>query len=87
MVILKILQKQLTETYKDQYRDKPLSIDSLIEALRTFKFGSLPKMNWQPMFRRTQLTDQLQQLAGIQANTEIISHQKMTAIYRKVKKG
>lgn len=87
MVILKILQKQLSETYEDIYRKNPLSMDSLIEALRDFKFGSLPKMNWQPMFRRTELTDQLQELAGIQANTEIISHQKMTAIYRKVKKG
>ena len=87
MVILKILQKQLSEAYEDKYRENPLSIDALIETLRNFKFGSLPKLNWQPMFRRTQLTDQLQELAGIQANTEIISHQRMAAIYRKVKKG
>lgn len=44
-------------------------------------------MNWQPMYRRTALTDQLQQHAGIQANTEIITHRTMTVIYRKVKKG
>ena len=86
MVVLKILQKQLSEAYAEKYREHPLSIDSLINALRDFRFGTLPRMNWQPMFQRTELTDQLQELAGIQANTEIISHQKMMAIYRKVKK-
>lgn len=87
MVILKILQKQVSEVYADMYRKNPLTIDSIIEALRDFRFGTLPKMNWQPMFRRTELTDQLQELAGIQVNTEIISHQWMKAAYRKVKKG
>lgn len=87
MVMLKILQKQLSEAYGETYRENPLTVDALIEALRDFRFGTLPKMNWQPMYRRTQLTDQLQELAGIQANTEIISHQRMAAIYRKVKKG
>ncbi len=86
MVILKILQKQLSEAYAEKYREHPLSIDSLINALRDFRFGTLPRMNWQPMFQRTELTDRLQELAGIQANTEIISHQKMMAMYRKVKK-
>lgn len=86
MVMLKILQKKLSETYAEKYLEQPLTIDSLIETLRNFRFGTLPAMNYQPMFRRTDLTDQLQELAGIQVDTEIISHQKMMAMYRKVKK-
>lgn len=86
MVILKILQKQLTEAYPETYKENPLSIDELIGTLRNFCFGTLPKRYWQPMYRRTRLTDQMQELAGIQVNTQIISHQKMMAAYRKVKK-
>lgn len=39
------------------------------------------------MFWRTDLNDQLQEMAGIQDDTEIISHQEMMAMYRKVKKS
>ena len=87
MVMLKILQKKLSEAYAEMYREHPLTIDSIIETLRGFRFGTLPAMNYQPMFRRTDLTDQLQEMAGIQADTEIITHQKMMAMYRKVKKS
>ncbi len=87
MVMLKILQKKLSKAYAEKYREHPLSIDSLIDALRSFRFGTLPAMNYQPMFRRTDLTDQLQELAGIQVDTEIITHQKMMAMYRKVNKS
>ena len=87
MVMLKILQKKLSEAHADKYRENPLTIDSIIDTLRAFRFGTLPAMNYQPMFRRTELTDQMQELAGIQADTEIISHQKMMAMYRKVKKS
>ena len=87
MVMLKILQKKLSEAYAEKYREHPITIDSIIDTLRGFRFGTLPAMNYQPMFRRTELTDQLQELAGIQADTEIITHQKMMAMYRKVKKS
>ena len=65
----------------------PLTIDSIIETLRGFKFGTLPAMNYQPMFRRTDLTGQLLEIAAIRVDTEIITHQKMMAMYRKVKKS
>lgn len=87
MVILKILQRQLTEANKELNADVQLSIDLLIETLRDFKFGCLPRGNYQPMFNRNQLTDQLQDLAGINANMEIINPQKMRAMYKKVNKG
>lgn len=87
MVILKILQKQITVANKEYYMKKPLTIDSLVAALRDFKFGKLPNGNFQPMFNRTALTDQLQKLIGINANTQIISSQKMSALHRKVNKS
>lgn len=87
MVILKILQRQLTEADKELYADSPLSIDQLIDTLRDFKFGCLPRGNYQPMFNRSRLTDQLQDLAGINANMEIISSPKMRAMYKKVNKS
>lgn len=87
MVILKILQKQITVANKEYYMKKPLTIDSLVAALRDFKFGNLPNGNFQPMFNRTALTDQLQKLIGINANTQIISSQKMSALHRKVNKS
>lgn len=87
MVILKILQRQITEANPEAYAEQPLTIDSLIGTLRGFKFGTLPGANYQPMFTRTALTDQLQELAGINANTQIISSKKMKAIHRKVNKS
>lgn len=87
MVVLKLLQKQISDTYRDEYRDNQLSIDMLIDTLRGFKFGKLPKYNYTPMFKRTGLTDQLQALAKIETNNEIISAQKMRDLYKKVKKG
>lgn len=87
MVVLKLLQKQIVQTYPDAYRDNPLAIDSLIDALRSIKFGKLPKHHYQPMFTRTQLTDQLQALANIDVNKEIISAQKMRGFYKMVNKS
>lgn len=87
MVILKILQRQIMEATPETYANTPLTIDALIGTLRDFKFGTLPGANYQPMFTRTLLTDQLQALVGINANTQIISSQKMRAIHRKVNKG
>lgn len=87
MVILKILQRQVSEANREAYAEEPLTMDSLIGTLRDFKFGTLPGANYQPMFTRTSLTDQLQQLAGVNANTQIISSQKMKTIHRQVNKG
>ena len=87
MVVLKILQKQLTEVNREVYtRDNPLQIDRLIAALREIKFGELPGKNYKPMFRRDELKDQLQSLAGIEITRQIISTAKMRANYRKVNK-
>lgn len=87
MVILKILQRQITEANQGTYAKDPLTMDALIGTLRDYKFGTLPGANYQPMFIRTTLTDQLQELVGINANTQIISSQKMKTMYRKVNKG
>lgn len=87
MVILKILQTKTIRTNEEYYREEPLSIDALIGTLRSFKFGTLPRGNYQPMFTRTTLTDQLQAQAGVNANAEIISPQKMRALYKKVNKS
>jgi len=40
-----------------------------------------------PMFQRTSLTDQLQELAGVEVNKQIITKAAMNAFYRKVNKG
>lgn len=87
MVLLKILQQQVSAANTEAYKDNPLSIDELIHTLQSFMFGKLPGNNYIPMFERTTLTDQLQRLNSIEANGQIIKSQKMNAIYRNVKKG
>ena len=84
MVIVKILQRQLIEANPGAYRDQPLTIDSLVETLQNLRFGAIPGNNYIPMFTRTELTDQLQQLVGLQLDNEIISSRAMTAAYRHV---
>lgn len=86
MVLLKILQQQVSAANTEAYKDNPLSIDELIHTLQSFMFGKLPGNNYIPMFERTTLTDQLQRLNSIEANGQIIKSQKMNAIYRNVKK-
>ncbi len=85
MVILKILQRQLTGANPECYKTEPLSIDSLISALRDIRFAHLPGSGYLPMFNRTDLTDQLQDLAGVNISTQIIPTRTMTANYRNVK--
>lgn len=84
MVILKILQKKLTDANKEEYAVQPLSIDSLVDGLRGFKFGTLPRGHYQPMFKRTRLTDQLQSLADINLNSQLVTGQKMRKAWKKV---
>lgn len=85
MVILKILQRQLTEANHQSYAYEPLPIDRLISTLREIRFAHLEGHGYLPMFTRSDLTDQLQVLAGVSINTQIIPTRKMTANYRNVK--
>ena len=87
MVIVKTLQRQVQEAYPEAYKENPLTIDSLIDTLKGFRFGLLPQKRYQPMFERTDLTDQLQQMAGINLNGRVISDAKMRAAYKKVNRG
>jgi transposase len=85
MTILKIMQKQLNDKYKESYSEEPLSIDSLISSLQTYRFANLQNRGYAPMYTRTVLTDQLQELAGVEVNNQIITPKAMRAAYRKVK--
>lgn len=85
MVILKMLQRQLTDANADYYRDKPLAIDSLIATLRDLRYYHIPGSGYLPAYNRTDLTDQLQTLVGVNISTQIIPTRTMTANYRNVK--
>lgn len=86
MVILKILQRQITYTYPQQYKDEPLSIDRLIKTLRDMRFAHIEGAGYLPMFTRTALTDQMQKIAGVNISTQIITTREMNANYCHVKK-
>lgn len=85
MVILKILQRQITEANHEEYKAEPLSIDRLIRTLRDIRFGHIDGHGYLPMFTRTNLTDQLQKLAGVNISTQIVTTRAMNANYRYVK--
>lgn len=85
MVILKILQRQIVEANPESYKKEPLTIDSLIDTLRDIRFAQVEGHGYLPMFTRTALTDQLQDLAGVSINTQIIPTRTMNANYRNVK--
>ena len=77
MVVLKIVQKQL---------DMPdVSIDTLIRTLREIRFDYFRGVGYRPLFKRNELTDKLQELAGIQIDTELVPLSVMKKICRKVK--
>lgn len=82
MTILKILQKELNDTY-DEYRAEPLTIDSLVYTLRDIHFMDQKRRGFSPAFERTPLTDRLQEHANIQVDTEIITLRNMRAAYHK----
>ena len=84
MVIVKILQRQLIEANPEAYREQPLTIDSLIETLQNLRFGLLPRNNYTPMYQPSELTSQLQNLVGVEVDTQIISSSKMNKAYRHV---
>ena len=87
LLLLKLLQKQITETFPDTYKKNPLSIDYLVETIQNLRFGQVQGAGYMPMFTRTSLTDHLQQLAGVEVNKQIITKAKMNAIYRKINKS
>lgn len=86
MVILKILQRQIIEANPESYSKEPLPIDRLIDTLRGIHFAHIEGHGYIPTFTRTELTDQLQEFAGVSINTEIITTRKMNTNYRNVKK-
>ncbi len=85
MVILKMLQRRLTEANPDYYKDKNLPIDTLVNTLRDIRFAHFEGHGYVPMFNRTDLTDQLQLLCAVNITTQIIPTRTMAANYRNVK--
>lgn len=85
MVLLKMLQQQITEAYPEQYKNEPLSIDQLINTLRDMRFAHIEGAGYLPMFSRNDLNDQLQQLCSVTISTQIIPTRTMNANYRCVK--
>lgn len=86
MVILKIMQKQINEANPKEYKNTPLSIDNLIQTLQNFTFRDQMKHGYSPCYQRTPLTDQLQRLANVTFNTQIITPAKMQAAYKTLNK-
>ena len=81
LLLLKLLQKQLTDSFPEAYKEHPLTVDQLIDTLQNLRFGQIQGLGYVPMFQRTSLTDQLQELA------QIITKAAMNAFYQKVNKG
>lgn len=72
MTILKILQKQLDM--------KQVSIDRLITTLREYNFNYISGVGYTPLFQRDEVTDRLQELAGIKLDYEIVTKREMGRI-------
>lgn len=85
MTILKIIQKQTSDANSCYDKENPLTIDSLVDTIRNFRFADQFGRGFTPMFKRTDLSDQLQAYAGIKLNTQIITPSKMRAAYKSVK--
>lgn len=79
MVILKMLQTQL---------DLPeLSIDKLICTLRSIEFDYFPTIGYKPLFERNDVVDRLQELTGMQIDTEIVEQKRMNKLCNYSAKG
>lgn len=74
MTILKILQKQLGM--------EQLSIDRLIATLREYNFNYIHGVGYTPLFQRTEVTDRLQEIAGVRLDYEITTKREMGRIYK-----
>lgn len=79
MVIIKILQKKL--------HMHELTIDQLILTLRSIEFDYFKSIGYRPLFERNEITDRLQQMAGITIDTEIVETKRMNKLYRNIKES
>ena len=79
MVIIKILQKKL--------HMPELTIDQLILTLRSIEFDYFKSIGYRPLFERNEITDRLQQIAGITIDTEIVETKRMNKLYRNMKES
>lgn len=79
MVIIKILQKKL--------HMPELTIDQLILTLRSIEFDYFKSIGYRPLFERNEITDRLQQIAGITIDTEIVETKRMNKLYRSIKES
>ncbi len=78
MVIIKMLQKQL---------DMPdLSIDRLIDTLRSIEFDHFKGRGYRPLYGANALIEKLQTLADINICTQIVPQKTMNKYYRAVLK-
>lgn len=77
LLILKQLQQSLPIHH---------SVDSLCDTLRGIKMLYHDAYGYEPAFGRTDLTDELQQNANIQIDTEIVPKAAMRGILRQIKK-
>lgn len=68
MVIYRILEKKTDEKY---------TVKELIDTLRSMNVLRIHGEGYIPGFKRTEITDELQELFGLQLDTEIISTKKM----------
>lgn len=79
MVVIKILQKKL--------HMPELTIDQLILTLRSIEFDYFKSIGYRPLFERNEITDRLQQIAGITIDTEIVETKRMNKLYRNIKES
>ena len=79
MVIIKILQKKL--------HMPELTIDQLILTLRSIEFDYFKSIGYRPLFERNEITDRLQQIAGITIDTEIVETKRMNKLYRNIRES
>ncbi len=63
-----------------------LSIDRLIATLRGFKLAHIKGAGYIPLFERDNVTDRLQENAGICIDTQIVKQKTINSMYRKVLK-
>ena len=77
MTITKMLQRQTGI--------EGLTLEQLLDTLRSMKVTHLPGYGYTPSFTRTDLTDRLQELANVNVSTEIIPTRTMNKYYRNVK--
>lgn len=78
LLILKQLQQALPQHH---------SIDALCDTLRSIEILHHEAYGYMPAFDRTGLTDELQQNANIQIDTEIVTKATMRKILKQIKNG